>query len=50
MTGRLERGSIKKGNDCEVLGHGKNIKSVVTGKPQVQELTVSLLKHSISLI
>lgn len=31
VTGRLEQGSIKKGNDCEILGHGKVMKSVVTG-------------------
>lgn len=31
VTGRLERGTIKKGNDCEILGYGKQIKSVVTG-------------------
>lgn len=31
VTGRLERGAVKKGNDCEILGYGKTIKSVVTG-------------------
>lgn len=31
VTGRLERGIIKKGNDCEFLGYNKQIKSTVTG-------------------
>ncbi|XP_072273443.1 elongation factor Tu, mitochondrial isoform X2 [Pyxicephalus adspersus] len=31
VTGTLERGTIKKGDDCEFVGRGKYIKSVVTG-------------------
>lgn len=31
MTGTLERGILKKGDECEFLGHSKNIRTVVTG-------------------
>lgn len=31
VTGRLERGIIKKGNECEFIGHNKTLKSTVTG-------------------
>lgn len=31
VTGRLERGIIKKGNECEFVGYNKVIKSTVTG-------------------
>lgn len=31
VTGRLERGTLKKGNDCEFVGYSKTFKSVVTG-------------------
>ncbi|KAE8752939.1 hypothetical protein FOCC_FOCC000284 [Frankliniella occidentalis] len=31
VTGRLEHGTIKKGNECEILGYGKKVKSVITG-------------------
>lgn len=31
VTGRLERGKVKKGQDCEFVGYDKVIKSVVTG-------------------
>ncbi|XP_060678902.1 elongation factor Tu, mitochondrial isoform X2 [Hemiscyllium ocellatum] len=31
VTGTLERGVIKKGDDCEFIGHNKNLRSVVTG-------------------
>ncbi|XP_012676983.1 elongation factor Tu, mitochondrial [Clupea harengus] len=31
VTGTLERGVIKKGDDCEFVGHNKAVKSVVTG-------------------
>ncbi|XP_043252303.1 elongation factor Tu, mitochondrial-like [Colletes gigas] len=30
-TGRLERGKIMKGNECEILGHNKVLKSTITG-------------------
>lgn len=32
VTGRLERGIIKKGNECEFVGYNKVIKSTITGK------------------
>ncbi|KAL6264659.1 hypothetical protein P5V15_004759 [Pogonomyrmex californicus] len=31
VTGRLERGKIKKGTDCEFIGYNKVFKSVITG-------------------
>lgn len=31
VTGRLERGVIKKGNECEFVGYNKVVKSTVTG-------------------
>lgn len=31
VTGRLERGVLKKGNECEFVGYSKTIKSTVTG-------------------
>jgi len=31
VTGRLERGTVKKGNECEFLGHNKSFKTTVTG-------------------
>lgn len=31
VTGRLERGVIKKGMDCEFVGYSKNIKTTITG-------------------
>ncbi|XP_047351844.1 elongation factor Tu, mitochondrial-like [Vespa velutina] len=31
VTGRLERGKIKKGMDCEFIGYNKTIKTVITG-------------------
>jgi translation elongation factor EF-Tu-like GTPase len=31
VTGRLERGIVKKGNECEFIGHNRTIKSTVTG-------------------
>lgn len=31
VTGRLERGVVKKGNECEFVGYSKTIKSTVTG-------------------
>lgn len=31
VTGRLDRGTLKKGMDCEILGHNKYFKSAVTG-------------------
>ncbi|CAL8148740.1 unnamed protein product [Orchesella dallaii] len=31
VTGRLERGVLKKGMECEILGYNKAIKSTVTG-------------------
>ncbi|XP_064115049.1 elongation factor Tu, mitochondrial-like [Macrobrachium nipponense] len=31
VTGRLERGRVKKGMDCEFVGHNKKYKSTITG-------------------
>ncbi|XP_031718041.1 elongation factor Tu, mitochondrial [Anarrhichthys ocellatus] len=31
VTGTMERGIIKKGDDCEFVGHNRSFKSVVTG-------------------
>uniref|UniRef100_A0A8C8VFQ3 Elongation factor Tu n=1 Tax=Pelusios castaneus TaxID=367368 RepID=A0A8C8VFQ3_9SAUR len=31
VTGTLERGIIKKGDECEFVGHNRNLRSVVTG-------------------
>jgi len=31
VTGRLERGKVKKGMDCEFIGYNKKIKSTITG-------------------
>ena len=31
VTGRLERGILKKGNECEIIGYGKTTKTTVTG-------------------
>lgn len=30
-TGKLERGVIKKGAECEIIGHNKTLKSTITG-------------------
>ncbi|KZC05446.1 Elongation factor Tu, mitochondrial [Dufourea novaeangliae] len=31
VSGRLERGKIKKGNECEIIGFNKRFKSIITG-------------------
>lgn len=31
LTGRLYRGVLKKGTECEIVGHGKILKTTVTG-------------------
>ncbi|XP_006009637.1 elongation factor Tu, mitochondrial isoform X1 [Latimeria chalumnae] len=31
VTGTMERGMVKKGDECEFVGHSKNSRSVVTG-------------------
>ncbi|XP_045491695.1 elongation factor Tu, mitochondrial [Colias croceus] len=31
ITGRLHRGVLKKGTECEIVGHGKIMKTTVTG-------------------
>ena len=31
VTGRLEKGVIKKNTECEVIGYGRNHKTVITG-------------------
>lgn len=32
VTGTLERGIVKKGEECEFVGHNRSMHSVVTGK------------------
>ena len=32
VTGRVERGTIKSGDEVEVVGHGSKAKTIVTGK------------------
>uniref|UniRef100_A0A672QSY8 Elongation factor Tu, mitochondrial-like n=1 Tax=Sinocyclocheilus grahami TaxID=75366 RepID=A0A672QSY8_SINGR len=32
VTGTLERGMIKKGDECEFLGHNRCFKSIITGE------------------
>ena len=32
VTGRLERGVVKKGTECEFVGYNKTIKTTITGK------------------
>lgn len=36
MTGTLERGLIKKGEEAEFVGHNRAFKSVVTGEWQLK--------------
>ena len=31
VTGKLERGVIKKGDEAVIMGHGKQFKTTVTG-------------------
>ena len=31
VTGRIERGVVKKGDEVEIVGHKSNIKTIVTG-------------------
>lgn len=31
VTGRLERGTVKKGMECEFVGYSKTIKTTITG-------------------
>ncbi|XP_062469703.1 elongation factor Tu, mitochondrial, partial [Pezoporus occidentalis] len=31
VTGTLERGTIRKGDECEILGYSRHLRSVVTG-------------------
>ena len=31
VTGRLERGVVKKGTECEFVGYSKTIKTTITG-------------------
>ncbi|EOA93363.1 Elongation factor Tu, mitochondrial [Anas platyrhynchos] len=32
VTGTLERGTIRKGDECEFLGYNRSLRSVVTGQ------------------
>jgi len=38
VTGKLERGVIKKGDEAVVMGHGKQFKTTVTGMTMVAVL------------
>ncbi|CAM1301347.1 TUFM (predicted), partial [Pycnogonum litorale] len=38
VTGRLERGKLKKGTECEFVGYNKQIKSTVTGIEMFHQL------------
>uniref|UniRef100_V9KW97 Elongation factor Tu n=1 Tax=Callorhinchus milii TaxID=7868 RepID=V9KW97_CALMI len=38
VTGTLERGIIKKGDECEFIGYDKNLRSVVTGIEMFHQL------------
>ena len=49
MTGRLERGTIKKGSDCEFIGYNKTIKSTITGKLTFILLTAWPKEHEGSM-
>lgn len=45
VTGRLERGIIKKGNECEFVGYNKVIKSTITGNYIECSLVFSWVHH-----
>lgn len=38
ITGRLERGVIKKGDDAVIMGYGKQLKTTVTGIEMFRQL------------
>ncbi|XP_055327502.1 elongation factor Tu-like [Paramacrobiotus metropolitanus] len=38
VTGLLERGLIKKGDACEIIGYGKQVKSTVTGVEMFRQI------------
>ncbi|XP_046736081.1 elongation factor Tu, mitochondrial-like [Diprion similis] len=38
VTGRLERGILKKGTECELVGYGKTLKTVVTGVEMFRQI------------
>lgn len=35
VTGTMERGIIKKGDDAEFMGHNRSFKSVITGEQEL---------------
>lgn len=43
VTGTMERGIIKKGDECEFVGHNRSFKSVVTGERKTEEELLLLL-------
>ena len=53
VTGKLERGVIKKGDDGIILGHGKTMKTVITGNDclpnhaRLQHSTAGVILYSI---
>jgi hypothetical protein len=42
VTGRLERGVIKKGDEAVVMGHGKQLKTIVTGNDEGSTINLIL--------
>lgn len=46
VTGTLERGIVKKGDECEFVGHNRSFKSVVTGRWKCQILSPKSKTHS----
>ncbi|XP_064619174.1 elongation factor Tu, mitochondrial-like [Lineus longissimus] len=38
VTGRVERGVIKKGEECVMMGHNKSVKSIITGVEMFHQL------------
>ena len=44
VTGKLERGVLKKGDDAIIIGHGKSFKTTVTGTASYYILYMKLRK------
>ena len=42
VTGKLERGVIKKGDEAVILGHGKTFKTTITGTHHNHVCTVEI--------
>lgn len=41
VTGTMERGIIKKGDDAEFMGHNRSFKSVITGEQELLHMVVT---------